>query len=242
MATIAPSQAKPVSPVISVQPTVAPITSAQPVSSQTVAPVVNASPSAQSIPASGQPTQTKPASPQPQTIRPEKPKSKFANLFHKPDWLFGIAVLIAIGQALLLASLENEKNEYAILKAEDADRVYVVQKASSLTQQDLDILERAFLNEKDVISFIQTIETARPTFDEFNLEFTSDEPQGKDVHYLPFSIAAVGAREVVTSFFERLLGSTYAIEVAAMSVKEVEGDPTKVTVLYTGNIYIQNSK
>lgn len=209
-------------PVVSAVPAGAPV-------SQPAAPV-QANVTTQRAPVTGQVTTQK------------KPKGKFGKLFLKPDWLFILACLIAVGQVLLLVSLENEKNEYNELKKEDADRVYILQKASSVTQEDLDTLEKAFLSEKDVISFIQTLETSRPMFDEFVLEFTSDVPQGKDIHYLPFTILAVGTRATILSFIDKLLGSTYAVEATTLSMKEETEDPTKVSVSFTGNLYIQNGK
>ena len=238
MATTVSSPAKSARPLASAQPAVAPNNTTKVAAPQAPTPITNSNLSTQPSSVSNQPLIPQ----QPSAARVQKPEGKFAKLFHKPDWLFLGACVIVVCLAMLLASLENAKNEYVDLKKEDADRIYVVQKASSLTQKDIDVLEHAFLNEKDVISFIQTIETASPTFDEFSLTFTSDEPQGKDPKFLSFSIVAVGEHQTLMSFFEKLLGSTYAIEAEAISMKELEEDPTKITAIFSGNIYIQGVK
>lgn len=230
-----PVQNKPAMPSVQATPVVQPPLQNQPVpvqnaSVQTTQPVVPTQ-----IP---QPTPQQPE----KAPAPQKPPTKLKKLFSKPDWLFLLACLIAMGQVVVLVFLNSEKNEYNALKKEDADRVYVLQKASSVTQEDLDTLERAFLGEKEVVSFIQTLEAARPMFTEFNLAFTSDEPQGKDLHYLPFSITAIGPRATVVSFVKKLLSSTYAIEGTTISFNEVDDDSTQLVLTFTGNLYIQNGK
>jgi hypothetical protein len=181
--------------------------------------------------------------PQPQVpaagVKPAKKVNKF---FLKPDWLFILACLIALSHVMLLVFVENEKNEFNALKEEDADRVYILQKASSVTQADVNTLEQAFLDEKSVVSFIQTLETSRPMFDEFTLAFTSDDPQGKDPHYLPFTITASGGRATLISFLEKLLSSTYVIEASTITINEDLEDSTKATLDFTGNLYIKNGK
>ena len=241
MATPASSaQNKPVSPAQS--------GSAMP-SQGAVAAVPNQLVQAKAASAGTPPVQTQPSTqkqatsqPTPQANSIKNPKKNINKFFMKPDWLFFVACAIAVLHVILLVSLENEKNEYNELKKEDADRVYILQKASSVTQEDLNTLELAFLDEKKVISFIQTLETSRPIFDEFTLAFTSDEPQGKDLYYLPFSVTAVGGRGTLLSFINKLLSSTYVIEAVNISMEENDEDPTKTTMIFVGNLYIQNGK
>jgi hypothetical protein len=167
-----------------------------------------------------------------------RPKKQFLKL----DWLFIVACVVVAAQIVLLVLLNNEKNEYETLKQQDADRVYILQKVSTVTQEDIDKLEALFVGEKEVISFIQALEASGPSFEEFTLEFTSDEPQGKDVHFLPFSITASGNKGAVTTFIEKLLNSTYALEATAVELSDSEEDLTKQSLSLTGNLYIQNGK
>lgn len=193
-----------------------------------------------------QPTQQQPQPVTPQTVVtqapvPIKPVRKRRFSVHV-SWLLVLFTLVVGAQIALLILVRNERNHYKTLKKEDADRVYLLQKTTAVSQDDIDELERAFLNEDEVIMFIQRLEKVRPLFSTFELRFTSDKAEGKDVLYLPFDLVITGQEQDVKMFLEKLLESTFAIEIKKFDMSRDQKTPSDVTLAVEGNIYIAGGK
>jgi hypothetical protein len=168
------------------------------------------------------------------------PKKKRS--FPKIDWLFILACVVVVVQVLLLVLINNGKQEYSVLKKADADQIYFLQKVTTVSQEDIQNLEKSFLNEDNVVLFVQTLEQSRTIFDSFELMFTSDVPLGKDIQYLTFEVTATGSKENIQIFMHKLLGSTYAVEAAQVDISVDKEDTTKWDLSLQGNIYLQNGK
>ncbi len=172
-------------------------------------------------------------------LQAAKTPKKTPKKFPKLDWLFFLAVFFVLGQISLLFVLHTTKQTYRALKQEDADRIYVLQKATTVSQEDINELEKSFLREDDIITFIQSIESAEGIFSDFNFRFTSDTPQGKDNQFLSFSIEAVGTKENIRLFIDTLLSSTYAVEATKIDIIAADDDLESGQMSMTGNVYIQ---
>lgn len=156
-------------------------------------------------------------------------------------WFLALFIIVSLGTTVSLVLLRNERGAYERLKKEDADRIYVLQKITVVSQEDVNKLESAFLKESEIITFIQALEATRPLFDSLDLSFTSDAPEGKGVLYLPFTVSVSGEKKTVDSFVQALLSSTYALEIKKIDRTRNEENPTRAQLLMTGNIYIEGS-
>ena len=185
----------------------------------------------------------------PQTAHPAvTPAAQSQKLIVKPsqqkhpkkpvDWLFAAAVLLVLVCAALLYILDSKRNEYISAKKEDADRIQVIQNASTFSQVDIQKVESAFLNEQEIIEFIQKMEQTKVWFESFDLRFTSDIAQGKEIKYLPFTLIIHGEKVKIDDFLTKLLNSTYVIEPEQLEIVKDKEIETNENITLTGRLYV----
>lgn len=173
---------------------------------------------------------------QPEKIaQPQKPSLNKGSR----DWLLLLFCVLTFLAVTAIGLVEWQRQQFADLRSKRESLVTSFPGETSVTQEQVDALSSGLLSEKDVVSFIETVEQARPSFDEFKINFVSDVPEGKKAPlYLPVTFTMTGSFADITTFISSLLESQYVIKVDGLELTSKDGFESSATLMLTARVYV----
>lgn len=103
-------------------------------------------------------------------------------------------------------------------------------------------LNRAFLDEKDLINLISALNKTGSHFTTFSLNFESDEPvSGKGTKFLPLVLEVVGPPDRVKELLNKLINSLLALEITDLEVKRDLSATEHLKMTIKANLYVADS-
>jgi hypothetical protein len=186
-----------------------------------------------------QPTQQPPPA-QPvlqQPVAPHKESSLQRNL-KQMDWPIVIVFGLIAMTSVIAFLLEREKQLFIAARQELTTRTQQQESSKQVSSADIQILEDAFVRQNEVIDFIQQIEQARFAFYSFELNFTSDEPNGKKLLYFPFIVKLEGPIDNIILFLEAFTQSEYVVDITSVELTDDKGLHASGLLTLEGNLYV----
>ncbi|MCR4263566.1 MAG: hypothetical protein NUV98_02500 [Candidatus Roizmanbacteria bacterium] len=178
---------------------------------------------------------------QPIAKKTEKNIQKPDTKKRKIDWLlvlFGSLTLLAL---TIIGFVEWQRQQYIALQSKRETLVVSFPGETSVTQEQVEVLSSGFLDDKEIVTFIETVEQASTSFDEFEISFVSDVPEGKKAPlYLPVTFTMTGSFDEITRFLSSLLTSEYVIKVDGLELTSKDGFDSSATLLLTARVYVSN--
>ena len=168
-------------------------------------------------------------------VKPEQPTVRKRTI----NWWLGIFGILIVLTLTVIGFVEWQRRQFTDLQSQRESLVTNLPGETSVTQEQIDALSSGLLSEKDVVSFIETVEQASPSFDEFKISFVSDVPEGKKAPlYLPITFTMTGSFADITTFISSLLESQYVIKVDALELTSKDGFESSATLLLTARVYV----
>jgi len=158
---------------------------------------------------------------------------------HHIDWQLIGGILTFITACVFVFFLEQERSSIITEKEQQAQQAHDRSIAAAIPADSGRLVDTAFLDESEVVSFIQTLEKTRSSFTGFDLSFTSDKPGGSKPKYLTFEVLLAGPAQNIQAFVGSLLSSTYIIEVQTVELLSEDGFADTATLKLQGNLFIR---
>lgn len=185
-----------------------------------------------------QQTQTQPPAPAPKKQVVQKPAT-LSKLQHI-DVLLVTAIVTCIVSGIFTYVLESERHALIQEKETQAEHEHQKRLAAAISSENIQLINKAFIKETDVVPFIQTLEKNRQLFTGFDLSFDSDQPEGTKPKYLTFELLLEGPVENIHAFIDALLSSPFLIDVTNMELIDKNGFSENASLTLKGNLYIQS--
>ncbi|HLB61013.1 MAG TPA: hypothetical protein VJL83_05410 [Patescibacteria group bacterium] len=156
------------------------------------------------------------------------------------DWLMVATVSILTISMALLVFIELERRTVISQKQRLEQVAQSVEVNPVVRQDDITAIEEAYLSEEEVIAFIQTMDRVRSSFASFELQFTSDVPQGTDPRYLSVTIIAEGTPDSMLQFLHSLFASEYFLKIDEYEMGKGKNTASESKLTLKGKLYISD--
>ena len=156
------------------------------------------------------------------------------------EWPMVSTAILVLVAGILFFLLEIERGKFSTARQDLVTKKQEKQVSDTVEKDDIAMLDDAFLTDDDVVDFIQRLEKGRSAFSSFDLSFTSETPQGKQVKYLTFELRLEGPVVNMSAFLDALIESSYVFEVVTLEILSKEGFSGDGMMTLVGNIYISD--
>lgn len=163
--------------------------------------------------------------------------SKLVTLFSK-EWPLITSMVLIVIALTVIALLERERASLVQVRGQLATHKQEKQITAAISPEDIQLLEQSFLKEDGVVVFIQKLEQARVAFSAFDLNFTSEAPEGKTVKYLTFELRVAGPVENIKQLVSGLVESSYALEITDLEITSEDAFRQAGEMTLAARIYI----
>ena len=155
------------------------------------------------------------------------------------NWLLVLFSILTVFTLTAIGFVEWQRQQFTSLQSKHESLVTSLPGEKTVTQEQVAALGSGLLSEKDIVSFIETVEQASGSFNEFELRFVSDVPEGKKAPlYLPITFSMNGSYADIARFIRALLESQYLIKIEGLELTSKDGFVSSATLLLTARVYV----